>query len=585
MTAHPPYLTDDLSTIELEQARLLRQNAVRSCITVEAVIVYLTIMIWAFGRQETALGWFVATSSMVLVSYLYSRYRVQGELNSENHKGYLRGHIIVCAITGAVWGGFASLQISPDNQLSLFVASNIVFAITVGGMLPGSEYRPGFIALATFCILPFTFFWFTRTEGVIQVAALGILLYYAFGLMVSAQTDRDIRDGITARQNQALMKELVERNQQIERANEERARFLAATSHDLAQPLHAQGFFINALRSRLNDDGQRELLDRIESSWRNQTDLLRGIVDVTRIDSGSIVPNITSFDIAAIVDDLKSEFETLAAQKSITFTVATDSAFIASDSILVSRILRNLISNAIRYTPPGGKVDIRTTTDAENVQVILADNGIGIPTDKHSVIFDEYVRLENARQNEQGLGLGLSIVQRLTDLLGLTLHLESAENEGTRWTLKLPRAPIDFIVPDPQSSPQSLQGSPLIVIIDDLPAARKGMATALTDWGYRTLDAGSEEEAMELLSFLRQKPDALLVDRQLAGNVIGTDVVASMRDQLEQSIPAILMTGDIAVLKDEASKADLAVLMKPVKPSDLKSALKSLLSAQTRPKA
>ena len=262
MNAHPPYLTDDLSTIELEQARLLRQNAVRSCITVEAVIVYLTIMIWAFGRQETALGWFVATSSMVLVSYLYSRYRVQGELNSENHKAYLRGHIIVCAITGAVWGGFASLQISPDNQLSLFVASNIVFAITVGGMLPGSEYRPGFIALATFCILPFTFFWFTRTEGVIQVAALGILLYYAFGLMVSAQTDRDIRDGITARQNQALMKELVERNQQIERANEERARFLAATSHDLAQPLHAQGFFINALRSRLNDDGQRELLDR-----------------------------------------------------------------------------------------------------------------------------------------------------------------------------------------------------------------------------------------------------------------------------------------------------------------------------------
>ena len=574
-----PEHTDALR-IELEQARLLRANVVRSCLFVEAVIIYLTIMIVAFGKTEFAALWFCVASAMVAVTYGHARLNPRGALTTNNYRRYLRGHIVVCSLTGLIWAAFACLQVDGNDLLSLFVASNMVFAITVGGMLPGSEYRPGFIALASCTILPFAAYWIYALDGGTQMAAIGIILYYLFGIMVSGQTDRDTRDGIIARRNQALTDQLVERNRQIEKASEERTRFLAATSHDLSQPLHAQGFFIETLRNELTNGRQKELLDQIDATRQGLSDLLRGIVDITRIDSGAVVPEVQPVDVSAILSPLLQQFATQAEIEGLSFETETPQVFAKTDPVLLSRIIANLLSNALRYTPAPGKVTLRLET-AENGPVIdIADTGPGIPEDLQDSVFEEYVRLTPTGQSAKpGLGLGLSIVKRLASLLDIELTLDSASGQGTRWSLALPEAHAAAVIPDERpQKPVSFNAAPFCVVIDDMKPVRDGMNALLTSWGCRTYTAANGLQAAKLLSASAQSPDILLVDRRLgAGLDDGVEVIRQLRDLAGRQTPAILLTGDIANIEDEVSGLGIQVMLKPVAPDDLRNMLRKLL--------
>lgn len=572
--------------IELEQARLLRDNVVRSCVFVEAVIVYLTIMIIAFGKTEFAALWFCAASAMVGVTYIHAKFNPRGDLTASNYKRYLRGHIIVCCLTGLVWTVFASLQVDGDDLLSLFVASNMVFAITVGGMLPGSEYRPGFIALASCTILPFAAYWIYALDGGTQMAALGIILYYLFGIMVSGRTDRDTRDGIIARRNQALTDQLVERNRQIEKASEERTRFLAATSHDLSQPLHAQGFFIETLRNELTSERQRELLDQIDETRQGLSDLLRGIVDITRIDSGAVVPDIQTVDLEALLKPLLHQFTTQAEIEGLILKADMEKVSAQTDPVLLSRIVSNLLSNALRYTPPPGQISFKLRDSGSAPVIEIADTGPGIPKDQQESIFDEYVRLNHAGQAAKpGLGLGLSIVRRLAVLLDVELQLNSAPGSGTRWTLVLPAAahPPSATPVSKTQDAKPFASAPLCLIVDDMKPVRDGMNALLTSWGCRTYTAANGEQATRLLGSSQQVPDILLVDRRLgAGLDGGVDVIRQLRGLSGRNTPAILMTGDIANIEEEVAGLGIHVMLKPVAPDDLRHMLGKLLADADR---
>ncbi|MCZ4298174.1 hybrid sensor histidine kinase/response regulator [Henriciella marina] len=575
-----PEQTDALR-IEFEQARLLRNNVVRSCLFVEAVIIYLTIMIVAFGKPEFAALWFCISSAMVGATYAHARLNPRGALTPTNYKRYLRGHIVVCCLTGLIWAFFACLQVDGNDLLSLFVASNMVFAITVGGMLPGSEYRPGFIALSTCTILPFAAYWIYALDGGTQMAALGIILYYLFGIMVSGQTDRDTRDGIIARRNQALTDQLVERNKQIEKASQERTRFLAATSHDLSQPLHAQGFFIETLRNELTSERQKELLDQIDSTRQGLSDLLRGIVDITRIDSGAVVPDVQTVDLVAVMAPLLQQISTQAEIEGLSFETKTESVFARTDPVLLCRIISNLLSNALRYTPAPGQVTLRLETADGTPMIEIADTGPGIPEDQQDSVFEEYVRLNPSGQTAHpGLGLGLSIVRRLTDLLAIELTLDSASGQGTRWSLALPAGheTAAITVDGPQDT-ESFDAAPFCIIVDDMKPVRDGMNALLTSWGCRTYTAADGMQATRLLSASAQAPDILLIDRRLGpGLDDGVEVIRQLRDLAGRQTPAILMTGDIANIEEEVTGLGIQVMLKPVAPDDLRNTLHKLLA-------
>ena len=265
-----------VAALRLGQARRLQNSVIGSCWSVEAVIAYILILIVANGQYLYGFIWAASASLMVLCVYLYSRFLYPDEITEENYKSYLKGHVWISGGTGLLWSAFANYQLDPGSLLSFYIAFSISTTITLGGMFPSAAYRSTFIALLTGAVLPVCFYWFIIIPGGAKFFAFGFILYYVFGLITSARTEINMRDLIVAEQAAQLSAELQSQNRLIEQSNTEKNQFMVATVHDFSQPLHAQGYFIHSLRNLLTDDKQLEMLDRIESSWRSQGELLPG---------------------------------------------------------------------------------------------------------------------------------------------------------------------------------------------------------------------------------------------------------------------------------------------------------------------
>ncbi|HAQ36090.1 MAG TPA: hypothetical protein DCQ53_12120, partial [Alphaproteobacteria bacterium] len=175
------------------------------------------------------------------VVYLYPRLAIPDGVTPDNHRRYLRGHTVISGVTGLVWTGFAIAYLDPTSLLSLFITVNMVSSISLGGMLPSAEYRPTFLALATGMFLPFSLYWLITVDGPARLIGLGLLMLYGFGLLVSARAELQTLESLAARRTRELTNRLRAQNRVIEKASAEKSRFLAATSHDMSQPLQAQG--------------------------------------------------------------------------------------------------------------------------------------------------------------------------------------------------------------------------------------------------------------------------------------------------------------------------------------------------------
>jgi len=575
----------DLAAIRVEQARLLRQGAVQSCLFVEGVALFYALMIGLSGHWGYASLWAIATTAMVLVSFAHSRLAVTGEITARNYQHYLSSHVIVCTITGLVWGGFAIGLIDFDSAVSLFIACFMATAITLGGILPSSEYRPGFVALATANLIPLAGYILVWGEGTLRFIAVGILIYYAFCMYASARSEIDTRRGITAKTLNDLTQALLEKNAAIEKASEEKTRFLAATSHDMSQPLHAQGLFIRSLKKLISDPEQMDLLDKIERSWRNQSDILRGLVDVSKLDSGIVTPSKRPVNLQPELEALADEFAAAAKARGVEFRTSLAAAQVDTDPVLLARIIRNLLSNALKYTPAGGSVDLGSQASNNKVTISIKDTGPGIPEHLRDKIFDEYYQIGNAhRDREQGLGLGLSIVRRLVQLLGIDLHLSSLPGSGTLWHLVLPindeLAQVDLKPIHPR---KYISDAPLVLVIDDEADIRESTSMLLTEWGCRVLTAATGEEAIKSLVAVNRVPHALLVDKRLPNGEDGLELIHLIREELNTDVPAILVTGDINDPSERDIGKTIRRMTKPTDPDDLFEVLDAFVSSQISP--
>jgi len=571
----------DLSKIRKDQATLLRDRVRQSCLIVKGVIIYFTIMLAWTGEREFAVVWLAATTGMVIVTWLYAVLRAPHGITEENFRGYLHGHIVVSCATGLVWSTLAILYLDTSSAFNMFIACNIAVAITLGGLLPSAEYRPSFLGLSTCLIVPFSIYWLVVVEGPEKMVGLGLLIYYLFALMMSARAEINTREGIAARNSNEMTARLVEQNDIIRAANLEKTRFLAATSHDLSQPLHAQGFFIQAMRKTLQTDEQHNLLDRIEKTWRSQNRLLRGLLDISRLDSGVISPKMSDFSLDRELADQIGEFADRCRKKNIELVTELHPVEVSSDATLLMRIVGNLVSNAVKFTPPNGRIDITSTVNGEHACVIIKDTGPGIPVEQQERVFEEYVRLtDNGRDRTQGLGLGLSIVKRLADLLEIPVDLESEEGAGTRWAVRVPVAQSGKVrSPRSVTSPDGFDQAPLIIVIDDEEDIRQAMSLLLTDWGCKTLCVGGLEEALVLLERIDIVPDLVIADKRLENGQSGIDAIYSLREETNEEIPAILMTGDIQGFDDVRKEKTIQLMAKPVNPAEIKQMIRATQSA------
>ncbi|CAN5890555.1 hypothetical protein BH11PSE8_BH11PSE8_16640 [soil metagenome] len=368
--------------------------------------------------------------------------------------------------------------------------------------------------------------------------------------------------------------------QEAEVANRAKTQFFTAASHDLRQPLHAMGLFAEALRQRVHEPEVAQLVNSINESVDALEGLFSELLDITRIDSGGVEVHTEHFAVGDILRKLRLHFEPAAFEKGLALRLRGGARVVQADPLLVERILRNLVSNAIRYTVDG-TVLVSARQRGEQVLLQVWDTGPGIREAEQKRVFEEFYQVPgNAAPSvdqRKGLGLGLAIVKRLAELMHAPLTLRSRAGHGTVFTLTLPigKAPRASAKALPGKGPVGLTlHGRLIVIVEDEPAVRAGLEVLLQGWGAKIAAfdsvAASQEWALASDPAL-VKPDLLIVDFRLENGQTGLEAIKALRARFGRSVPAILVTGSTMTgHEQDAQEHDFHLLIKPVVPNKLR---------------
>jgi two-component system, sensor histidine kinase len=364
------------------------------------------------------------------------------------------------------------------------------------------------------------------------------------------------------------------------RANQAKSRFLATASHDLRQPLQTLALLGGTLRRTVSDQPALEALTLQEQAIGAMSRLLNALLDISKLESGAIKPELSDFRVAELFDGLRREFAALAANKGLELQVETSDERVHSDRALVEQIMKNLVSNAIKYTR-AGYVRLRSSRERATVRLDVLDSGIGIPAEQIGYIYDEFYQVGvAANSSRDGYGLGLSIVQRLANLLDIKLDVRSEVGRGSVFSVLVPKGRRGRGTPAAQPVPAAVsvprKSSPLVLLVEDDPAVSNATCMLLRVEGYRVTAVASLSEA--LASLKQGTPDLVITDYHLRAGELGTQVIASLRQKLGGSLNAVLVTGDTSTaVKELPCDAHLRLASKPVNADELLGQLKSLL--------
>ncbi|RFO95186.1 hybrid sensor histidine kinase/response regulator [Rhodoferax lacus] len=384
------------------------------------------------------------------------------------------------------------------------------------------------------------------------------------------------------RQVESVTLELRRKKEQAESATLAKSRFLAAASHDLRQPSHALGMFVARLGQLPMQPQMRQLVDNLELSVQAMQDLLDGLLDLSRLDSGNVQVRMGPVDLNDLLGSVRSALESSAETKGLRLRVRPTTLWATSDALLLQRMLFNLVINAIRYTEQGGVlVACRPCDDGSSVCIEVRDSGIGIPAEHHEDIFKEFYQLSNrAGDRNFGLGLGLNIVQRSAALLGHGITLRSQVGCGTRFSIVLARCEPG--TPLVQHTGESLQpalgdiSGLQVLVIEDNTQAREAVRELLLSWGCQVQEAANQVQALQQLH-QHGVPDVILSDYHLGASETGIACITALRGQAGVQIAACLMSGETHEdFLQEVKAADLPLLHKPVRPAKLRSLLRHM---------
>ncbi|MBB3773069.1 Na+/proline symporter/CheY-like chemotaxis protein [Angulomicrobium tetraedrale] len=372
-----------------------------------------------------------------------------------------------------------------------------------------------------------------------------------------------------------LNTQLAQAKAEADEANISKTRFLAAASHDILQPLNAARLYATSLVDRAPEGEEARLARNVDASLEAVEEILGALLDISRLDAGALKPDIAAFRLDDIFRQLELEFAPLAKEKGLALTFVTSSAAVRSDRRLLRRLLQNLVSNAIKYTPRGRVlIGVRHWRGKLRVQVL--DTGLGIPQAKQKLIFKEFHRLDQGAKAARGLGLGLSIVERISRVLDHPISVNSASGRGSVFTVEVPTAPpIPAEVPRllPRATAAASLDGLTVLCIDNDPAILDGMETLLTGWGCRVIKAADVAGALTLVREARLMPDALLVDFHLDDSD-GIEAAKQLRWKLDQNLLAVLITADRSKrVRDAARATEMEVLNKPLRPAALRALL------------
>jgi signal transduction histidine kinase/CheY-like chemotaxis protein len=499
---------------------------------------------------------------------------------------YLAARIWFCGVaTFFTILATALLGAEPRIHLFLIVCIFLMFFKFPAGQRPWMYL---FIGLYGICMIALEFLF--REGGLIAGLPGGLMvqLYYAFtiGLILCA-----IAVGgfgyltlSNAEERLAHDNEIIrDKTRLLEIANTYKSHFLASASHDLRQPLHALNLFVAQLQGEADPAKRSLLVGRIDAAVGSMNELFEALLDMTKLDAGILKTNPAEFSVRRILERIETTFVDAARKKGLGLRVVGSNAWVASDPILLERILLNLVSNAVRYTEKGGVV-VGCRRRRNQLRIDVCDTGAGIAEDQRERIFREFYRLaDSGPDGSGGLGLGLAIVDRLSRLLGHPVELDSCPGRGSRFSVSVPLAAQPHAAAEMQAASPAIADPALgkrIIVIDDDALVLDGMRGILQSWGCQVETAASGNAAVAALAANGGRPDLIISDSRLADGATGIEAIERLRAAVGAPIPAFVITGDTAPERlREASANGFHLLHKPVSPMALRTTLNRLLKA------
>jgi two-component system CheB/CheR fusion protein len=369
---------------------------------------------------------------------------------------------------------------------------------------------------------------------------------------------------------------------EAERANVGKSRFLAAASHDLRQPLQTISLLQGMLEKRVHDEATRRLVHRLDETVRTMSSVLDKLLDINQLEAGIVRPAIVDFPISRLLEEMRTEFTYHTETNGLGWRVVPSRLTVRSDPRLLEQILRNLLSNAVKYTA-GGRLLLGCRRRADMLRIEVWDTGAGIPELELQAIFEEFHQLDNpARERSKGLGLGLAIVQRLSDLLGHKIDVRSRLGTGSVFSIEVPLGRAETArepIADQNRTQADATARGTILIVEDDPAVLEMLQLLFDDDGHRTLIAADGRKALELAAEGSTTLDLIVADYNLPKGLNGLQIIGKLQEQARRAIPAIILTGDISAdsLREIAGH-DCVHLNKPVRARELTSLARRLLA-------
>ena len=491
-----------------------------------------------------------------------------------------RRYLILTSAGGLAWGSAGWLFVPAPWPVEMMIFA-LLAGLSVAVLADVGANVKFFAAFVSGAWLP-TVLYRTVLGGALNLglslgALVTMLALTLFASRLATAMRRSLRIG---HENKRLAQALAERTREAEQASLAKSRFIAAASHDLRQPVHALGLLLDVMQGQPASPQAQATAARMSHVLNSLNSLFEGLLDISRLDSGAVEPRRADFALGPLLAALGDEFAAEAEAKGLSLRCRGSDDWIHSDPMLLERMLRNLLANAVRYTARGGIV-IGCRRRGMTLSIEIWDSGIGIAAAQQATVFDEFYQVANpGRARDQGLGLGLAIVRRLGALLGHPLELRSRIGRGSVLRIGVPvvvgpAAPPAAAIASPGSQmPESTWRGRRVLVVDDDALARDALSRWLGAWGCRVTACADAEAVRAALDPSATAPDALITDWRLPGAEDGLDVTRRVRQRFGAKLPAILITGDaLDDARRVAREHGVVLLHKPVRPAALRAAL------------
>lgn len=573
---HPSLLAEHLNLMFKQSKAVFGGNFMMGAVSV--------FVLWNFADHGQLLIWGTLIFLLTLGRMVFVAQYFRRKPGAQHARRWAWMFAATSLVSGILWGSAGILFFDADKPLSVLFVCWALAGMATAAVPTLSNFIPAYIGFAAPALLPYAVHCFFIGGEVYTV--LGVLTFYflAANILYARTSNRSIGESIRLRfENFALLEQLSREKERAEMANNAKTKFLAAASHDLRQPTHAMGLFLGALDRMLRRDkgpsttaNLLSTVGRMQITLKGLGNLLNSLLDTSRLEAGAIRIERGSIRLRELIDSLQNEFSEAARNKGIELRCHPTALAVESDPVLLRRIIANLVANAVKYTARG-RIVVGCRRRGSQVEIQVHDTGIGIAPEHHESIFEEFVQLDNsARDREQGLGLGLSIVRRGAHLLGHGISMRSRPGHGSTFSLSAPRSTPAAREPVAAISSNDKERGGTIIVIDDDTSAREAIEDLLRAHGYDVIATASIQQMRARLTEKRVDAAMIVADYRLGDGVTGVEAIAAIRPHLTKEVPAIIVTGDTSPDRiREAQASGYPLLHKPLDADQLLAAIRS----------